>query len=92
MTCGVRLATGSSEPVLIVRRVFKNGDGSEGVLYLVCTDLTLDREQITTFYKKRRKVEVFHKSLKQHTALAGSPTKNIVIQADHFFAAIAAYI
>ena len=87
----VRL-NGYAEPVLIVRQVFKNGDGSRGVLYLVCTDLTLDWEQITTLYKKRWKVEVYHKSLKQHTALAGSPTKNIDTQSNHFFAAIAAYI
>lgn len=80
------------EPVLLVKQVFTNKDGSQGVLYLIATDLSMDYEAITTIYKKRWKVEEYHKSLKQHTALAGSPTKIIETQANHFFAAIIAYI
>jgi len=51
-------------PILISKQVFKNGDGSTGVLYLVSSDLSLTYAQITTIYKKRWKVEEYHKSLK----------------------------
>ena len=83
---------GVQAPVLVVRQVFTNKDGSRGVLFLLCTDLTLGYEQITTIYKKRWKVEVYHKSLKQHTALGGSPTKRVATQCNHFYAAVVAYV
>lgn len=78
--------------VQLVKQVFTNKDGSQGTLYLIATDLSMSYEQITTIYKKRWKVEEYHKSLKQHTALAGSPTKIIATQANHFYAAVVAYI
>ena len=81
-----------AQPVSLVKQVFTNKDGSQGVLYLIATDLTMSYEKITTIYKRRWKVEEYHKSLKQHTALAGSPTKLVETQANHFYAAIAAYI
>ena len=80
------------QPVSLVKQVFTNKDNSKGVLYLIATDLTISYEEVTTIYKRRWKVEEYHKSLKQHTALAGSPTKLIETQANHFYAAIAAYI
>lgn len=80
------------KPVSLVKQVFTNKDGSQGILYLIATDLSMSYDAITTIYKKRWKVEEYHKSLKQHTALAGSPTKIIETQANHFYAAIAAYI
>ncbi|MEM1003435.1 MAG: transposase [Bacteroidota bacterium] len=80
------------KPVSLAKQVFTNKDGSQGVLYLIATDLSMSYDAITTIYKKRWKVEEYHKSLKQHTALAGSPTKIIETQANHFYAAIAAYI
>jgi hypothetical protein len=49
-----------------------------------CSDITLTVEAITTIYKKRWKVEEYHKSLKQNTGLTQSPTKIIAIQANHF--------
>lgn len=81
-----------AQPVLVTKQVFTNKDGSQGILYLMATDLTMNYEQITMIYKKRWKIEEYHKSLKQHTALAGSPTKVIETQANHFYAAIMAYI
>jgi DDE superfamily endonuclease len=78
--------------VLLVRQVFTNKDRSQGVLYLVSNDTTLDASTATTIYKKRWKVEEYHKSVKQHTALAGSPTKTIETQANHIYAALVAYI
>jgi hypothetical protein len=78
--------------VMLVRQVFTNNDGSQGVLYLVSNDETLDWEAMTTIYKKRWKVEEYHKSLKQHTAIAKSPTKTIQTQANHIYASLVAYI
>lgn len=78
--------------VLPVKQVFTNKDGSQGIRFLVATDLTLDFNAVTTIYKKRWKVAECHKSLKQHAALAASPTKVIETHANHFYAAIVAFI
>lgn len=80
-------------PLLLVKQVFTNEeDGSEGVLYLVSSDVTLDYEQLTTIYKRRWKVEEYHKSLKSNASLAKSPTKTIRTQSNHIFASIYAYV
>jgi hypothetical protein len=42
-------------PLLLAKRVFKNEDGTEGVLYLVSSDVTLDYERLTTIYQRRWK-------------------------------------
>ena len=78
-------------PALLVKQVFKNKDGSSGILYLVSSDVMLDYSQITTIYKKRWKVEEYHKSLKSNTCLAKSPTKTAKTQNNHFFMSIYAY-
>ena len=83
---------GVVEAVLVVRQVFTNKDGSQGVLYLVSSDTRLTWEQITIIYQKRWKIEEYHKSLKQNTSMGKSPTKTIGTQANHFFSSILAYI
>ena len=75
-------------PVLFHRQVFTNKDGSTGILYLACSDLDCDGTAIETIYKKRWKVEVFHKTLKSNTGLAKSPTKCIRTQSNHIFMSI----
>ena len=47
---------------------------------------------MTIIYQKRRKIEAYHKSLKQNTSLGKSPTETIGTQASHFFVSILAYI
>ena len=79
-------------PLLLVKQVFKNDDGSEGVLYLVSSDVALDYERLTTIYQRRWKVEEYHKSLKVNVSLAKSPTKTIRTQSNHCFAAIYAFV
>ena len=74
--------------VLLVRQVFTNKDGGTGLLNLVCSDLTCDGEKITALYKKRWKVEVFHKSLKSNAAMAKSPTRRVTTQNNHVFMSI----
>jgi hypothetical protein len=70
------------------RQVFTNQDGSTGWLDLVCSDLALDWRQITTTYKKRWAVEVFHKSMKSNAGLAKSPTRTVMTQSNHVFMSI----
>lgn len=79
-------------PLLLVKQVFKNEDSSEGVQYLVSSDVTLDYERITMIYQRRWKVEEYHKSLKVNAALAKSPTKTIRTQSNHCFASIYAFV
>jgi hypothetical protein len=79
-------------PLLLVKQVFTNEDGSTGLLYLVTSDLTLGYDDLTTTYRKRWHVEPYHKSLKQNASLEKSPTQTIVSQTNHFFAALCAYL
>jgi hypothetical protein len=79
-------------PLLLCKQVFTNKDGSQGILYLVTSDTTLDGPQMQTIYQKRWKVEVYHKSLKSNASFAKSPTKTIRTQSNHFFACLWAYV
>lgn len=78
--------------LLLVKQVFTNEDGSTGVLYLVTSDTTLNGNGITTIYQKRWHVEPYHKSLKQNASLEKSPTRTVVTQTNHFFAALYGYV
>ena len=75
-------------PVLLHRQVFKNKDGSVGILYWACSDFDCDLANLEAIYQKRWKVEVFHKTLKSNTGLAKSPTKSIRTQSNHIFMSI----
>ncbi|AWM32651.1 hypothetical protein DDQ68_07545 [Hymenobacter nivis] len=78
--------------VLVTRQVFINKDGTQGILYLVSSDTDLTQAQLTTIYQRRWKVEEYHKSLKQNASMGKSPTKTLTTQANHFLAAVLAYI
>jgi hypothetical protein len=79
-------------PLVLVKQVFTNEDGSLGILYLVSSDTTLSFDDLTTIYQKRWQVECYHKSLKQHVSLAKSPTQTVTTQTNHFFAALCGFI
>jgi hypothetical protein len=79
-------------PLVLVKQVFTNGDGSMGTLYLVSSDTTLDVGQITALYQTRWKVEEYHKSLKSNLALAKSPTRTTVTQTNHLFCSVWAFV
>ena len=83
---------GMAFPLLLVRQVFTNEDGSTGIQYLVTSDTTLDGNGITTIHQKRWNVEPYHKSLKQNASLEKSPTQTVATQTNHFFAALCGYI
>lgn len=73
-------------PVLLVKEVFKNEDGStQGCRFLVSNDLSLSFNDFTTIYKKRWSVETYHKSMKQNASIAKSPTRTIQSQSNHLF-------
>jgi hypothetical protein len=75
-------------PMSFVRQVFNNKDGSTGILYLACSDTTVNRGQILMAYQKRWPVEVFHKSLKQNAALGKAPLRRVTTQNNHVFATL----
>ena len=80
-----------SFPVSLMKKVFKNEDGSTGELYLVTNDLEIDAEKIYEIYQKRWRIEEYHKSIKQNASLEKSPTKVVRTQKTHIFASIVAY-
>jgi hypothetical protein len=80
-----------SFPVTLIKKVFKNEDGSRGILYLVSNDIDKDSDHLYQIYQKRWKIEVYHKSIKQNASLAKSPTKRARSQANHIFASIIAF-
>lgn len=81
-----------SFPLLLIKEVFKNEDGSVGTRYLVTSDLRLDYDQIIRIYNRRWQIEVYHKSLKQNASLEKSPTRRETTQRNHLFASICAYV
>jgi hypothetical protein len=79
-------------PLVLVKQVFTNEDGSIGLRYLVSSDTTLSFDDVTTTYHTRWGVECYHKSLKQNVSLAKSPTQTVTTQTNHFFAALCGFI
>jgi hypothetical protein len=79
-------------PLTLIKQVFTNEDGSNGILYLISSDTTKTFDQIKTIYQRRWNVETYHKSLKQNVSLAKSPTQTKTTQTNHFFAALCGYI
>jgi len=79
---------GITFPIALAKQVFKNKDGSSGVLYLVSSDIDLNYDSLTTIYKKRWNVETYHKSIKSNCSLSKSPTRTVVTQCNHFFMSI----
>ena len=78
-------------PINVIRQVFKNKDGSTGERYLVTSDLELTADKLATIYKRRWKVEEYHRSLKQNASLSKSPTRTKTTQTNHFVASMWAY-
>jgi len=79
-------------PLLLTKQVFTNKNQSIGVRFLVSNDFDLSDGEFTALYKKRWSVEEYHKSLKQNTAIAKSPTRVVKTQCNHIFASVMAYV
>jgi DDE superfamily endonuclease len=80
-----------SFPVALIAKIFKNEDGSTGILYLVTNDLESSADRVYEVYQKRWRIEEYHKSIKQNASLEKSPTKVMKSQKNHIFASIIAY-
>ena len=78
-------------PLLALRQVFKNGDGSTGENYLLCSDLNLDYQQITTIYKRRWKVEEHHRVLQSNLGYAKAPVHTPRTLVNHCFVCLYAF-
>jgi hypothetical protein len=79
-------------PLLLTKKIFKNKDDSSGTLYLISNDTTLDGPKLYDIYKRRWKVEEYHKSLKSNVSLRKSPARTVKTQSNHIFAAIIGFI
>lgn len=79
-------------PVRVVKKVFKNGDGSSGTLYLATSDLELGYDEIFTLYKRRWRVEEYHKSLKSNCSLGKCQASSHTAQTSHFYLSAFAYL
>jgi len=91
--CRLRIyVQGIDFPLTLVRRVFKNEDGSHGALYLVTDDLTLTEEAMFDLYQRRWKAEEYHKALKQNCAIAHSPARTVRTQTSHVFCSLWAFV
>jgi len=75
-------------PCLLCKQVFKNRDGSSGVLYPVSGDTDLTYDRMTAVCQKRRNIGVFHKSLKSDAALSESPAGTVRTRSSHFSASV----
>jgi hypothetical protein len=78
-------------PVALITKIFKNEDGSTGILHIVTNDLDSDADRIYEIYQKRWRIEEYHKSIKQNASLEKSPTKIVRSQKNHIFASLIAY-
>jgi hypothetical protein len=83
---------GLDHSVHLVKQIFTNEDGSTGIQFLITNGYTSSRDDILQHYKKRWKVEEYHKTLKSHLGLAKSPTKTAITQINHFFCSVYAYL
>jgi hypothetical protein len=83
---------GVAFPLVLVKQVFTNEDGSVGIRYLVSSDTTVSFDDVTTTYHKRWGVECYQKSLKQNVSLAKSPTQTVTTPTNHFFAALCGFV
>jgi len=76
--------------LILMKKVFKNLNGTVGVQYLVSSDTELDAVTFSTIYKDRWSSEDVHRSLKQNVALEKMPAKMERSQANHIFASMIA--
>ncbi|MCK5679126.1 MAG: transposase, partial [Flavobacteriaceae bacterium] len=84
---------GYEKPLIVARQVFKNGDDDKFTyLYLATNDIDLCSEKILEIYKRRWKIEEYHKSLKQNMKIEHSPTKVEKSQRNHIFLSVCGFI
>jgi len=93
--CSSRLIylEGYKDPINLIKQVVKNGDDDKSVyLYLITNDITLNFQEVLEIYKKRWKIEEYHKSLKQNLHIEHSPTKVEISQRNHIHLTVCGFI
>ncbi len=93
--CSSRLVylEGYEDTVKIIKQVSKDGDDDESIyLYLVTNDIDITTNKILEIYKRRWKIEEYHKSLKQNLKIEHSPTKVETSQLNHIFLSVCGFI
>jgi len=93
--CSSRLVylEGYEDTLKITKQVSKDGDDDESIyLYLVTNDIDLTTDKILEIYKRRWKIEEYHKSLKQNLKIEHSPTKVQISQLNHIFLSVCGFI
>jgi len=84
---------GVEMPLRISKQGSKDGtDENSNYLYLASNDRDLTDDKILEIYKKRWKVEEYHKSLKQNLKIEHSPTKVETSQQNHIFLSVLGFI
>ncbi len=84
---------GYKKPLRLIKQVVKNGDDGESTyLYLVTNDIDLSFNQVLQIYKRRWKIEEYHKSLKQNLKIEHSPTKVETSQRNHIHLSVRGFI
>jgi len=84
---------GYEKPLRVIKQVVKNGDDGESTyLYLVTNDIGLSFHEVLEIYKRRWKIEEYHKSLKQNLHIEHSPTKVELSQRNHIHLTVCAFI
>ena len=84
---------GYEKPLRLIKQVVKNGDDGESIyLYLVTNDIDLSFNEVLEIYKRRWKIEEYHKSLKQNLHIEHSPTKVETSQRNHIYLAVCGFI
>jgi len=93
--CSSRLVylKGYENPLRVTKQVSKDGDDGESIyLYLITNDIGLTTKKILEIYKRRWKIEEYHKSLKQNLKIEHSPTKVQTSQLNHIFLSVCGFI
>jgi len=84
---------GYKKPLKLIKQVVKNGDNDESIyLYLITNDIDLSFDEVLEIYKRRWKIEEYHKSLKQNLHIEHSPTKVELSQRNHINLAVYGFI
>ena len=84
---------GYEKPLKLIKQVVKNDDNDESTyLYLVTNDINLSFNEVLKIYKRRWKIEEYHKSLKQNLHIEHSPTKVEISQRNHIHLTVCGFI
>jgi len=67
-------------------------DGESTYLYLVTNDIDLSFDEVLEIYKRRWKIEEYHKSLKQNLKIEHSPTRVETSQRNHIYLSVLGFI